>query len=128
MSYQHPSGRPSSLTSPEFSAPSLAPFFCAYRGDSSEATPDVRLELTFAREFMETVLLRLNGEKWERVPAESVDLTTDEGSSSQAVASAANQPQPAWLEKLTVYNLIIAQLDAIMRHPDKDKHFPVEIS
>lgn len=139
MAYRHPAGLPSTLTSGEFSAPSLRPFACAYRCDS---------DVEFVQEFLEEVLLRLMRERWEYTEdRHTVDLTTNaqptaEGqqaasAGAAAIAGASTIASPASASsvdavamrtgRLSIENVIIVQLDAILRHPAEDKHFAVEI-
>lgn len=76
------------------------------------------------REFMENVLLQLTQEKWDTVVKENHSFDTNEPHSSTQSAAAAEIRE----DRLTIYNIIIQQLDDIMRDPGEDKHFAVEIS
>jgi hypothetical protein len=137
MAYRHSSGAPSNPTSAEFTAPSLHPFSCGYRCDA---------DVEFVQEFLEAVLLTLMKEKWEYTEERhTVDLTAQandpaaqaastSSSSTAAGQSAAASPAaadgsavPMRTGRLSVENVIITQLDAILRHPSVDKHFAVEI-
>lgn len=119
MAYRHPSGSASSIDSPEFTAPSLHPFYCPFSPDCEDQE--------FVQSFLDDVLLKLTAERWDAVQTDGteqpVDLTRDEGNSTPPTAH-----ENTTRDRLTVYNTIIAQLDAIMRHPAEEKHFPVELS
>lgn len=150
MSYRHPSGSASSLSSGEFTAPSLQPFFCAWDAEreltmmhGSEAAG----EQEWVDEFLATVLLHLTKERMQTVAEEQcVDLTVTQsqtngaaagaqsasasaaaGSSSVCTAQSASSSGEKRVESVA-YKTILTQIDAILRHRAKDQHFPVEIS
>lgn len=117
MSYRRSSGLPSPLDSAEFSSPSLQPFASIYQHDQTDSDGK-----KFVREFMENVLLQLTQEKWDSVVKETT-FETDEPHSSLTQSAAEVRE-----DRLTVFNIIIQQLDEIMRDAGEDKHFAVEIS
>ena len=152
MSYRQPSGEASTLDSREFDAPSLLPFYCAWKAEREmeglhmQATggaaggPAERVgEQQWCEEWLAQVLLRISKSKWEapvEPPPPCVDLTMD--SSQQLPASAASAAGPSSvcsvpaaassLPREVPYFPVLTQLDIILRHADVEQHFPVEIS
>lgn len=118
MSYREPSGSSPLLSSAEFSVASLRPFSSAFLPNTSATDFPFTDDDEFVREWMENVLLKLTAEKWEEVN------TTEENTAHSTAAANTGERT----ERLTVYNIIIAQLDAILRHPAVEQHFSVEFS